>query len=453
MTQVIAIIFAITASAGCLIADDWPHYLGPHGDTTVREKGILTEFPESGLPLVWKQPAGGGYSGPAVVSDRVFLFERFAKEYDPGKVKGNPNFVRAEIPGNERIRALDAKTGKTLWQHEYDCPYSTAFPYAIGPRCTPTVDGDRVYALGAEGNLTCLSAKDGRMIWSKDFKKDYKLDVPVWGCSAHPLVHGDQLICMVGGDGTTVVSFDKKSGSENWTALSASAPGYCPPTIVNINDLEQLLVWHGDAVVSLDPAKGTTHWSATIKPTFAMAIGAPRVYRDLVFVMGYNGVSGTIKVAPDNRSAELLWGPDRRMGVAGVFNTAHVDKHGRIYSGGQRGTFRCVDMESGTRVWDDPAPLRDRHGKESRHWPSVFTFHHPPSGHTFLYNDHGELISAKLHVKGYEEISRTHLIEPTHKVGHRMLVWSAPAFANGRIYVRNDKEIRCYDLTNPPTEP
>ncbi|MDG2125692.1 MAG: PQQ-like beta-propeller repeat protein [Verrucomicrobiales bacterium] len=430
-------------------AGDWPHYLGPHADTTVRETGILTTFPDSGLDLVWSKPAGGGYSSPAVTSDRVFLMDRVADPYQPGEINGNPNFIRAHIPGSERVSALDATNGDTIWTHRYNCPYSTAFPYATGPRCTPTVDADRVYTLGAEGNLFCLSTSDGKILWSRDFKKDYALKIPEWGCAAHPLVHGDQLIGIVGGEGTTVVSFDKTTGEENWRALSSPAPGYCPPTIATIHGLEQLIVWHGKAVVSLDPENGTTNWSQELKPAYGMSIGAPRVYRDLVFAMGYNGVSATIKVAPDNRSADLVWGPDLRKGVAGVFNTAHLSPTGHIYSAGRNQIFRCIDIHTGNRLWESDIPLKNATGNGSRHWSSAFTFHHPPSGHTFIYNDHGELISTKLTPQGYTEVSRTRLIPPTHKVGHRTLVWSAPAFANRHVFVRNDSEIRCYNIAAP----
>ena len=428
-------------------AEEWPHFLGAHGDTSVREVEIRTEFPDAGLPLLWERPVGGGYSGPAVVGGRVFLMDRLAKPHRPGKAEGNPNFIRAEISGKERVRALDAKTGEPLWEHVYDCPYTTVALYAIGPRCTPTVDGDHVYTLGAEGNLFCLSAATGKVMWSKDFKKDYALEIAEWGCAAHPLVYGEQLVCIVGGEGSTVVSFDKVTGKERWRALSASKPGYCPPVIAKIHGQEQLLVWHGDGVAALNPTDGAQRWFVELNPSYGMAIGAPRVHGNLIHVMGYKGVSAAIRVAPDNGSAELAWGPDLRLGVAGVLNTAHLDEGGYLYSAGGRGRFQCVDIRTGERLWDVPDPLQDRHKARPRAWPSAFSFPHLPSGRTFLYNDHGELITAKLSPEGYKEISRTKLIDPTHKVGGRTLVWSAPAFANRRVYMRNDRIIRCYDLS------
>ncbi len=435
-----------------LSGDDWPHFLGPYGDTSMHEENIQISFPDSGFPLLWKRTIGGGYSGPAVVDGRVFIMDRLAEPYRPGKVEGNPNFIRAEIPGQERVSCVDSVSGALIWEYVYDCPYTTVFPYAIGPRCTPTVVGRYVYTLGAEGNLFCFNASDGRVIWSKDFKTDYALDIPEWGCAAHPLAYKDLLICIVGGDGSTVVAFDQRTGEERWRALSSSKPGYCPPTKAKIHGVEQLLVWHGDALVSLDPSTGTRHWDAGIKPLYGMSIGAPRVHGDLVHVMGYNNVSAAIRVGKDHRTAEVIWGPEPRKGVAGVLNTAHLDEDGYLYSAGGRRDFYCVDIRTGARVWESPLPLLNRHGKRSTSWPSAFTFHHTPSNKTFIYNDHGELISADLTPAGYRELSRTQLIEPTHRVGGRILVWSAPAFAEGRVYVRNDQEMRCYDLSGQHTD-
>lgn len=433
-------------------AEEWPHFLGPHHDTSVREPGIRTRFPDSGFPLLWQQSVGGGYSSPAVANDRVFVMDRLAKPYVAGEVSGNLNFIRAEIPGQERVRALDASSGRLLWEHIYECPYTSVYTYAIGPRCTPTIDGKHVYTLGAEGNLICFESTTGTVAWSRDFKKDYGLEIPEWGCAAHPLVVDDLLVCIVGGQDSTVVAFDKLSGMERWRALSASKPGYCPPIMTTIHGLEQLLVWHGDGLASLDASNGSLHWFTEIKPLYGMTIGAPRVYGDLIHVMGFNGVSAAIKVAQDNRSASVIWGPDRRKGVAGVLNTAHLDSGGYLYSAGGRQDFRCVNIRTGERLWETTAPLQDYRGNRTTSWPSTFSFHHPPSGRTFLYNDHGEFISATLSPDGYREHSRASLMEPTHLVGGRRLVWSAPAFADRKLYLRNDLEMRCYDLSKNHSE-
>src|SRR5262249_4638015 len=126
---------------------------------------------------------------------------------------------RPKVTGKERVLCLDAANGNVLWKHEYDCPYEISYPG--GPRCTPTVHDGKVYALGAEGNLVCLDAKKGDVIWSKDFKKDYGAKTAIWGYASHPLMDGRRLVCVVGGEGSVAVAFDKDTGKELWKSLSA----------------------------------------------------------------------------------------------------------------------------------------------------------------------------------------------------------------------------------------
>ena len=126
---------------------------------------------------------------------------------------------RSKLEGTERVLCFSVADGRQLWKHEYPCRYEISYP--AGPRVTPTVDDTRVYALGAEGNLFCLSVEDGSVIWSKDFKKDFGAKTAFWGYSGHPLVDGDKLICVVGGEGSIAVAFNKHSGKELWRALTA----------------------------------------------------------------------------------------------------------------------------------------------------------------------------------------------------------------------------------------
>jgi CubicO group peptidase (beta-lactamase class C family)/outer membrane protein assembly factor BamB len=427
--------------------DDWPHYLGPSMDTTWREDGIRTQFPELGMPLIWERPLGGGYSGPAVFGGRVLVMDRLAEPYEPGQIKGNPNFIRAKIPGQERIQALNAITGDQLWEYRYQADYTTAYPYAIGPRCTPTVKYGQVFALGAEGHLHCLEASTGHVLWKRHLPSDYGVAVPEWGYAAHPLVVDNQVICMVGGDDSTVVSFDRHTGQERWRSLSSDKPGYCPPTLVTLGGREQLLVWHGEALAGLNPDHGKPYWVVDAKPLYGMAIGMPRLFQDMIHLMGFNRFSAAYQVASDGFSAKRVWGGDVRKGMGGVLNTAHLDADGNLYSAGGGQWFYCADIRDGQRHWQTDQPLKNRYGDRIGDWPSAFTFHHPPSGQTFIYNDHGEWISATLTPEGYQEHSRAYLMEPSHLVGRRRLVWSAPALAGQRIFLRNDLVLRCYDAS------
>ena len=451
-THVVCVLFLLPAALLCVKtkADDWPQWLGPQRDGIWREEGILERFPEGGPALRWRAPLGGGYSGPAVAAGRVFVMDRVPGPGDPRKAKilhdGEPprnrNFLRKLLPGRERLVCFDEARGKRLWSHEWDCDYTTVEIYAIGPRATPTVDGDRVYALGAEGNLFCLSVKDGAVRWATDFKKAYGLKIPEWGTAAHPLVDGKKLICVVGGQGSTCVAFDKMTGKELWRALSSTQPGYCPPVIHTIGGRRQLLIWHGDAVESLDPETGKVFWSIKIKPTFGMSVGQPVVEGRRVFLMSYNRVSACIELGQDGGSAKLAWRGNSRRGIGGVFNTALI-KDGHIYACGQSGRYLCARLSDGEQLWSTFAPAV---GKRPASWANVFTIRQ--GGRFFLANDLGELIIARRSPRGYEELSRTRLIEPTHKVGGRVLVWSHPAFANRSIYLRNDRELLCYSLAD-----
>src|SRR5262245_8395180 len=253
---------ALAAAVGSLVAaavagaDDWPQWLGPRRDAVWRETGILEKFPEGGPKVRWRAPVAGGYAGPAVAEGKVFVTDRvLAKDTEKPKDPFRPGTT----PGTERVLCLNEADGRLLWKHEYDCPYTVQYPY--GPRTTPVVRDGRVYALGAEGHLVCLDTDDGRRRWGRDLKKDYNVKAPVWGFAAHPLLDGHKLICMVGGEGSTVVAFDKDTGKEIWRALSASQPGYCPPMIFEAGGTRQLIVWDANKLSSLDPETGKVYWS------------------------------------------------------------------------------------------------------------------------------------------------------------------------------------------------
>ena len=171
-------------------ADDWPQWMGPKRDGVWREMGLLEKFPEGGPKVLWRTPLGSGYSGPAVAGGRVFVMD-FARATDE---QGQPlRATRKGIPGSERLVCCDARDGKLVWKHEYECPYTISYP--TGPRTTPLVENDRVYMLGAMGELAQLNAADGKVLWSKNLVSQYKTEPPVWGYAAHPLVDGELLYC------------------------------------------------------------------------------------------------------------------------------------------------------------------------------------------------------------------------------------------------------------------
>ncbi len=210
------------------------------------------------------------------------------------------------LTGVERVLCFDSASGRLIWKFEYARDYLMSYP--SGPRCTPIIDDGRVYALGAEGDLNCLDAEDGALIWTKRFKQDYGAETPVWGHSAHPLVHGDTVYCIVGGEGSLVVAFDKHTGAERWRALSASSQGYCPPSVMTVDGVDQLIIWHPQAINSLNPDTGEVYWSEAMKPTWGGSIQAPRTLGNHLFVGG-PGVAGyfELEVTDGVPEATLLW--------------------------------------------------------------------------------------------------------------------------------------------------
>ncbi len=446
-----ASLVAIFVASPCC-GEDWPQWLGTERLPVWRETQIIDSFPKNGPPLRWSAKLGGGYSGPAVSDGRVFVMDRVPASdslsdgelLHEGEPPKNQNFLRRKLPGRERVVCFREQDGKQLWEHTYDCPYTSVALYAIGPRCTPTVDGDRVYTLGAEGDLFCLSTSTGKVVWSLDLQEHYKFEMPEWGIASHPLVDGDRLICMVGGEGSTCVAVDKATGKEIWSSVSARQPGYCPPVIYEIRGERQLVIWDSDAVRGLDPKTGEEFWSVPFEPTYAMSIGAPQLAGDnRLYVMSFNRKSALIEIAENGRSAKILWTGRNKLGIDGVLNTA-VIHDGYVYGCGNGGRYVCAKLETGERVWESFQPST---GKRPAAWANVFTVKN--GDRYFQANDLGDLIIARMSPSGYEEVSRANLIEPTHHVGGRTLVWSHPAFANRHVFLRNDREIRCYSLAKP----
>src|SRR5258707_1280471 len=180
-------ILATTFASGA----DWPQWMGPNRDDVWAETGILEKFPEGGLSLLWRKPIHGGFAGPAVANGKVYVTDYVRSAGDEKPVPTRRN----NLQGKERVLCLDAKTGNELWKHEYDCSYAISYP--AGPRCTPTVDNGKLFTLGAMGDLFCLDAAKGIVIWSKNLPKAYKASVPLWGYAGHPLVYKHLLLCTV----------------------------------------------------------------------------------------------------------------------------------------------------------------------------------------------------------------------------------------------------------------
>ena len=429
------------------LADDWPQWLGPKRDGYWRETGILDKFPDGGPKVLWRKPCGMGYAGPAVANGRVFIADR---ALDPKSANPDNPFAKSNVGGTDRVLCLDEKTGDQLWKFEHPVEYRVS--YAAGPRCTPTVDGDVLYWLDTMGDLFALDAKTGKRLWHKNFMNDFGAGLPVWGFSAHPLVDGNNLICLVGGDeGRGVMALDKKTGKEVWRALSIKGdPGYNSPTIFDVKGKRVLVIWHTHAVVGLDPATGKKLWEHPWEIASALtAVNARLVNDSLLFLSGF--YNGSLLLDIGGTEPEVVWKSKSKGGQAAVMPNNTVDLHSimttpfiqgdTIYGVCSYGELRGLELMTGKRLWETHAATS---GKSAR-WGHAFII--PHEDRVFLFNEQGELIIAKLSPTGYEEMSRAKLLEPTNKYAMgRTVVWSHPAFANKNVYVRNDKEIVAVSL-------
>jgi outer membrane protein assembly factor BamB len=429
----VALVACTLASlAAPAVADQWPQWMGPKRDNIWREEGIIKEFPEGGPKILWRTPVAGGYAGPAVVDGSVYVMDYVTS--DDVKIA---NFERKPSSGTERILCLDEATGKEKWKVEYPVAYDISYP--AGPRCTPTVDGGKVYCLGAVGDLHCLDAATGEILWKKNFPKEYDTKTALWGYSSHPLVDGDNLICIVGGEGTHAVAFDKNTGKQKWAAVTAPEQGYSPPTIIEAGGVRQLVLLAPNAVTSVDPATGEEYWSVPYTATNGSIIMSPVVDGDLLYVGGYSNQSLLLKLAEEKPAAEVVWANKGQQAISPI-NVQPYTEDGILYGFDQKGTLRAVDLAEGKRLWETSEPVSERPANSG----TAFIVRHGDV--RWMFNDSGDLVIAKITPEGFEELDRAHVIEPTNDAFGRDVVWCAPAFANKRAYIRNDEECICVDL-------
>ncbi len=478
-----ALFFGLLLTSICVsscLADDWPDWMGAKRDGVWREKGIVKKFPENGLKTLWRKPVGIGYTGPSVSEGKVYLMDFVAaprgtdsekksaagktpsaqeseQEKGGGKSEGKKQDKKKSaapqlrgIKGTERIFCLSEKTGELVWEHKYESTLAISYPN--GPRCTPIVNGDKVYTLGAMGKLICFQKADGKIVWQKDLMEEYKTKPPIWGYASHPLIDGDVMYCTVGGDGSALVCFDKNTGKEIWRSLTTFDIGYVPLVIHTTMDTRQLIMWNGDGLVSVNPKDGKKNWDINLRESNPQAqainIAMPRFIGSQMLITDYYLGSMMIDLGSNGDKHDVVWRTTKKDLRAGeIMNSLMMTpyiKDGHAYGVGVNGRggghLMCVNLKDGKKVWSETTSL----GKGRLTFASLFIVEH--GDRCFLCNDQGELIIAKLTPDGYEEISRAKMLDPTHNARGRTVVWSHPAFANGRIYARNDKEIVCIDL-------
>ncbi len=412
-------------------AEDWPEWRGRGRLGVWNENGIVERFPASGLEFSWRVPVRDGYGGPAVAAGRVFVTD----------FESMPNTGH----GIERLLVLDEKSGQVLWQHTWDVDLAGQSPtYANGPRATPTVDGERVYVLGSAGRLLCLQVDGGEVLWQRDYVKDFGASVPTWGMVGAPLVVGERLIALVGGEpDALVVAFDKRSGKELWRSLETDTePGYAPPILVERAGVPQLIIWHPTGIAALDPATGNLYWQQPCEVWMGQTIATPVSSGDRLLVSSSSHGSTLLRLHSDHPGAELVWKGNSSSktnvdGIHAFLSTPHfLGDH--IYGIGGLGWLRCIEARTNKEVWKTAEPCEDAR--------IATAFLVRNGDRFFINNDRGDLIIAQLSPSGYQEMSRTHLIEPTTRSRQvrrelGVLNWVHPAYANRHIIQRNDREI------------
>jgi hypothetical protein len=241
------------------------------------------------------------------------------------------------------------------------------------------------------------------------------------------------------------VAFDRNTGKELWRALGAKEPGYCPPMIYTVGKTRQLIIWHPESINSLDPETGKVYWSQPFPVRSGLSIPTPRVQDDLLFITSFYNGPIMLRLDRDKPAASVVWrgkniSERNTDGLHSIMPTPFIDGD-HIYGVCSYGQLRCLKAATGERVWETFAATT---GDKEVRWANAFLIKN--GDHYFLHNEKGDLIIARLTPKGYEEISRAKLVEPTNTAAGRDVVWSHPAFANRCVYARNDKELVCASL-------
>lgn len=405
-------------------AEDWPQWRGPNRDGAWTDTGTLTAFPAAGLAIQWHAPVGSGHSSPVVAQGRVYVVDSELEQ------------PRAW----ERIHCFDEQTGKPLWTYRYDVPYPDwAFTpdHLAGPNATPLVRDGRLYAVGATGQLSCLDAARGTVIWNKNLTKEYGLE-EFSGITPSPLVDGDLLILVIGGKpDACVVAFNKNSGEEVWKALG-DVWTYSSPIVIDAGGSRQLIVWTPEAVTSLDPATGKTYWREKLNTQGDYAVVTPVVHNNLLLISGL-----MLQLDASKPGATVLWPKTKAVARRILSNTSiPFFQDDYVYAAKSSGHLVCLEANTGKELWETDKVTDLKNGASIQITPNGDT--------AFLYNDRGELIRARLTPQGYQEISRARVLEPSYPFAGRNVAWAPPAYANRHLFARSQKELVCVSLVAQP---
>ena len=381
---------------------EWPQWLGPHRNGRSGVTGLQRQWPDEGPRQVWRRPLGQGFSSIAVTRGSVYTM--FSND------------------GGEYVVSLNDADGSERWRMRIDGQYSES-QGGNGPRCTPAVDGDLVFAVGARGKLVALNTASGKIIWQRDLAQDFGSRSPRWGFSGSPLVEGDLLLLEVGGrDGHALAAFDKRTGGIAWTGQH-DAMGYSSPTAATIAGARQVLFFTATGLVSLAPSDGRVLWRFPWETPYNVNAATPLFLPpNRVFISSAYDVGASMVEV--NRSNQGL-------GVASVWRNRNmknqmatsVHDRGYIY-GFDNAMLTCVDAATGSRQWKARG-----HGKGTLVWAD---------GLLLVLSDKGRFALVKADPSAYRELASVQVLDG--------LCWTAPAIANGRAYLRNTSEVVCLQL-------
>jgi len=406
-------------------AQDWPDWRGVNRDGVWVESGIIESFESDTIPVRWSVPIGPGYSGPTVAKGKVYVTDRIEK---PDQL--------------ERVLCFDELSGEQIWEYKYDCEYS-GVGYPAGPRASVVINNGKVYSLGTMGHFYCFNAETGEVLWKKDLNTEYEIVMPIWGIASTPLIVEEKIIVHVSGsNNASIVAFNKNTGEEIWRNLDDRA-GYSAPIIIEKDGKRVVVNWTEHSLSGLNPETGEVFWRFPWKTGSGMSIATPVLSNDHIFVSAFYSGSLLVKLGDDYTTAEKVWqrsGESERKTDAlhCVMNTPMILGE-YIYGVDSYGELRCLDFHTGDRIWEDQTAV-----KRNR-WANIHFVKHEDK--IWMFNEQGELLITELSPEGFKEIDRAFLIAPTKKQLGRGVTWTHPAFANKHIFVRNDNELICADLS------
>ncbi len=398
-------------------AEDWPQWRGPFrtGAAGVGDAG-LDRLPEQ-LRVLWRREVGGGFASPVVAGGHVAFLDDQA--------------------GHETVHLLDALTGREVWEAELDLSHRDGF--GIGPRCTPLMDGDRVYAQSAKGELRCLSRKDGRVVWRTNYVEDFgavyigekgkAAGASRHGASGSPLVDGDLLIAQVGSEkGASVVAFHKTTGAVQWKSQNDQS-AYAGLFRAAMVGGAQVLSFTAEGLIGLSPEDGRLLWRVPFKTALGRHVTTPVVSGSLALVASHQIGLVASRITPDGKgawSATEAWS-NRALGF-NFSSPVVVGEH--LYGLAPGKKVVCVALETGQVVWEQEGLIQTSSDKAEA---AFLVF----KDRILMLNDTGELVMFHSDPTKYREVGRLQVCGKT---------WCNPAYANGRLYVRDEKELVCVDL-------